>query len=108
MTANAAQQRARDTRTTTDSRSDAVNGSPDRYRLVHESRAEWVLPLPSTIPDAVELLDAVRSALHAEGRPVTDATVHQGEGGELIVSYQVATDHDTAAVPDQRRKAGAQ
>ncbi|MFM9368088.1 hypothetical protein [Streptomyces sp. Da 82-17] len=91
----------------TETRSDASTVGPDRYRLVHESRAEYVLPLPSTIPAAVELLDIVRSALRAEGRSVTDAAVHQGEGAELVISYQVSADRNTVPMPQvPRRKVG--
>lgn len=65
--------------------------SPTRYRLVHESRAEHVLPLPASITAVAELLDAARSELRSAGRSLSDATVHLAEG-ELVVSYQVDTD----------------
>ncbi|ARF55986.1 hypothetical protein B1H19_18945 [Streptomyces gilvosporeus] len=66
-----------------------------RYRLVREMRAEYVLPLPVSAPDLVEVLDAVRSQLRAAGRPLSDATVHQGDGPELVVSYE--TDENAPA-----------
>lgn len=65
--------------------------APHRYRLVHESRAEYVLPLPASVAAVAELLDTVRTALLADGRSVIEATVHLHEG-ELVASYMADLD----------------
>lgn len=104
MTANDPATQVRSTTTASGSRCGSAPGAPHRYRMVHETRAEYVLPLPATVPDMAGLLDTVRAALHAEGRPPSDARVHQGAGGELVVSYQVSTHRRTATAPAPRRK----
>lgn len=74
--------------------------SPTRYRLVHESRAEYVLPLSTSVPAVAELLDAVRTALLGDGRSVTEATVHLHEG-ELVASFMVEPDAGPAQAAAQ-------